>query len=125
MSRKTSPFLTSTDIGIDIVGEQIEGASADQIEAGVVPIACKDAVFNRPAMQGEAHVRTAVINGMELIAVMKDNDGYWPLGYQQGTLSLNLLQGTNVDDPILPVHDADLLASDHAPNLDRNKDELG
>ena len=56
-----------------VIGEGIEGATAGQIEFGMVPVAGKDAVVHGAAMQGEPHVRAAVVQGVNLALVEKDS----------------------------------------------------
>ena len=47
--------------GRHIVGPQIEGAAAREIEAGVVPVAGQDAILNAAAVERKTHVRTAIV----------------------------------------------------------------
>ena len=49
-------------VGADIVGEGIEGAARLEVEAGVVPVAGQQTVFDRAPVQGEAQVRAAVVD---------------------------------------------------------------
>src|SRR3954464_8467416 len=58
-----------------IVSEEIECTAAGEIEAGVVPVAGQDAVTHRAAIQRKAHVRTAIIDRIDLIAVEEEYDG--------------------------------------------------
>ena len=52
-------------------GEGIEGATAGEVETGVVPVAGEDAVFDAATVQGEAHVRTAVVHSMNLAIMVE------------------------------------------------------
>ena len=57
-----------------IVGKQVERAAAGEVEAGVMPVAGQDAVAHRAAIERKAHVRAAIIDGVDLIAVEKQDD---------------------------------------------------
>ncbi len=48
-------------VGPHVVGPRIQRAARAQIEAGVVPVAGQQPALDRPTMQRETHVRTAVI----------------------------------------------------------------
>ena len=54
---------------VDIVRPEIKGAAAGQVKTGVMPMAAQYAVFDRALIQGKTHVRAAVIQGIEFIAV--------------------------------------------------------
>ena len=51
--------------GRDVVRPQVERAAAGQIEPGVMPMAGQDAVFDRPTVEREAHMRAAVVERAE------------------------------------------------------------
>jgi hypothetical protein len=58
------PDLAVTHLGRtgrDIVGPEIEGAAARQIEARVMPMTREDAVLDAAAIERKAHVRAAVV----------------------------------------------------------------
>src|SRR5262249_36296883 len=57
-----------------VVRPQIESAAAFEIEASVVPMAGQDAVFDAAALEREAHVRAAIIQGTDTPAVVDDED---------------------------------------------------
>ena len=44
-----------------VVGPQIEGPAAFEIEAGVVPVAGEDAVFYGPTMERKTEMRASVV----------------------------------------------------------------
>ena len=79
-------------VGIHIVGEQIEGAAAHQVEARMVPVTGEDTVLNGPAMQGKTHVRTAVVDGVQFPVVVEDHDRDRSFGHHQGTSGSNFLK---------------------------------
>src|SRR5215211_9192836 len=65
--RNIYPYLAVFDLdGEDacLVGELVEGATALEIEAGVVPVAGQDPVLQGAPVQGEAHVGTAIVQGV-------------------------------------------------------------
>ena len=57
-----------------LVGELVERAAGRQVEARVVPVAREDAVADGAAMEREAHVRTAVVDRVHLVAVGEQAD---------------------------------------------------
>ena len=57
-----------------VVGPLVEGAARAEIEARVVPVAGEDPVAHRAAMQGKTHVRTPVVDGVDLAAVSEQAD---------------------------------------------------
>ena len=62
------PDLFPADLdrtGRDVVRPQVERAAAGQIEPGVMPMAGQDAVLDRPAVEREAHMRAAVVEGAD------------------------------------------------------------
>jgi hypothetical protein len=58
----------------NIVGELVEGSAAFEVEAGVMPVAGEDAVFDRAAIQGKAHVGAAVVYGVDFVIVGEQGD---------------------------------------------------
>ena len=75
-----------------IVGEGVEGAAAGEIKAGVVPVAGEDAVFDAAPVEGEAHVGTAVVDGVYLTIVVEDGDGVAAAGDHGAAALPDLLQ---------------------------------
>ena len=53
------------ETGWHVVGPQVERAAAGQIEPGVMPMAGQDAVLDRAAVEREAHMRAAVVEGAD------------------------------------------------------------
>ena len=60
--------------GRHVVGPQVERAAAGQIEPGVMPMAGQDAVLDRPAVEREAHMRAAVVEGADPALVADHED---------------------------------------------------
>ena len=63
--RWIEPDLAVSHLGAErghVVGKGIEGTAAGQIELCMMPVASEDAVLNRAAVQGKAHVGAAIIN---------------------------------------------------------------
>ncbi len=50
-----------------VIGPLVESPAACQVETGVVPVAGENAVLERAALQGKAHVRAAVIYRVNFI----------------------------------------------------------
>jgi hypothetical protein len=57
-----------------VVGPQVERASARQVKASVVPVAGKDPVGDRAAVEWKAHVRAAIVDGVDLVALRKQTE---------------------------------------------------
>src|SRR5690606_14644704 len=55
-----------------VVGEKIKGAAGAEVEAGVMPVTGENTVVDAASIQGEAHVRTAVVHGVDLALVGKE-----------------------------------------------------
>ena len=89
--------LDSDRIGLHVVGEQIEGAAAGQVEAGVMPVAGENPVLDRAAIEGEAHVRTAVVDRVDLSLVMEQHDRDGTARDEERTPGLHLRQGPDVN----------------------------
>ena len=56
-----------------VVGKEVEGAAALQVEVRVMPVAGQDAVLDRPPVQRETHVGTAVVHGVHLSVVVVEH----------------------------------------------------
>ena len=94
-STKTSSPRSSTGKTRSVVGELVERAAGAEVEARVVPVAGEDAVRDRAAVEREAHVRAAVVDGVhgvpvgeeaERVAVDVDDEaaGFAQLGERGG-----------------------------------------
>src|SRR5262249_30795795 len=53
----------------DVVRPQIEGGAAAQVEAGMMPMAGENAIFDAAAVERKAHMRAAVVERNHVIAV--------------------------------------------------------
>ena len=84
-------------IGGHVVGEQVEGAAAGQVEAGVMPVAGEDAVLDGAAVKRKAHVRAAVIDRVDLVVVIKHGDRAVLAGHHLTPLLLQLGQAADSD----------------------------
>jgi len=73
-SRYTSPSRLSVGERLDVVGPDVEGVAAGQFEAGVVPVTRQQAVVDGSLREGKAHVGTAVVDGVNLVFVVKQCD---------------------------------------------------
>ncbi len=65
-------------IGADVVGEGIQGAARAQVEAGVVPVARDQSVFNRASMEREAQVGATIVDGVGPTPMPDDTDPVAP-----------------------------------------------
>jgi hypothetical protein len=54
-----------------IVSPEVERTATRQVEAGMMPVAGQDAIVDGAFVQGETHMRTAVINGVYLATVLE------------------------------------------------------
>ena len=59
---------------VDVIRPEIERSAAGKVEARMVPMAAQNAVFDRTAVKREAHMRAAVIQGINLVSVQKEHD---------------------------------------------------
>ena len=71
----------------DIIGEEIERAATPSVKTGVVPMAGKHAVIDGSPMEGETHMGTPVVHGIENPLVIKNGDGHRPLDYEASLLA--------------------------------------
>ena len=75
---QVDPDVAVDDLGREgryVVRPQVEGAAGGQVEAGVMPVAGEDAVVDAAAIEGEAHVGAAVVQGVYAIAVTDEHQG--------------------------------------------------
>ena len=82
-----SPVVPELDRGgRDIVCPEIKGPAADEVKAGVMPVARQDAVLDRAAVQRKTEMRAPVVECEEFAPIMCDeqrttaavNDGHSP-----------------------------------------------
>ena len=75
--REVDPYLAISNLDRErrrVVGEEVEGAAAGEIEARVVPVAGEDPVTHRPAIEREPHVRAPIVHGIHGIAGSKQRE---------------------------------------------------
>jgi len=84
--------------GGGVVGEEIERAAAGEVELGVVPVAGQDAVAHGAAMEREAHVRAAVVQGDDAALGVQQEDGATAGLDDLAALSRQLLHGAGLDE---------------------------
>ena len=58
-----------------VVGPQVESAAGRHVKARVMPVAGEDAVVDAAAIEGEAHVGAAVVQGVNAVAVPDEHQG--------------------------------------------------
>ena len=91
--RRLDPDLSITHLdrtGRDIVGPEIEGAAAREIEARVMPMASEDAVLDAAAIERKAHMRAAVVEREDASPVVDDQDRGMAAMQHEPTLGLQL-----------------------------------
>ena len=52
-----------------VIGEGVKGASPAEVELRMMPMASEDAVLHGPALERKPHVGTAIVDGVDLVAV--------------------------------------------------------
>ena len=73
--RRLHPHVRVTHLdgtGRHVVGPQIEGAAAREIEACVMPVAGQNAIVDASAVERKAHVRTTIVKSEDTAAVVND-----------------------------------------------------
>ena len=91
--RRLDPDLAVTHLnraGRDIIGPEIEGAAARQIEARVMPMAGEDAVLDAAAIERKAHMRAAVVEREDAFRVINHQDRGMAAMQHEPTLGLQL-----------------------------------
>ena len=91
--RRLDPDLAVTHLdrtGRDIVGPEIEGAAARQIEARVMPMTGEDAVLDAAAIERKAHMRAAVVEREDASPVINHQDRGMAAMQHEPTLGLQL-----------------------------------
>src|SRR5262245_62367073 len=84
--------------GRDIVGPQIEGAAALEIEARVMPMTGEDAVLDGAAIKRKAHMRAAVVEREDAVPVMHHEDGRMAATQHEPALGLQLGEGAGAHE---------------------------
>ena len=77
--------------GRHVIGPQIEGTNAREIEASIVPVARQDAVLDAAAVEQKPHVRTTIVECEDAPAVMNDKDRTMCPAHDETALGLQLL----------------------------------
>ena len=91
--RRLDPDLAVTHLdrtGRDVIGPEIEGAAARQIEARVMPMTGQDAVLDAAAIERKAHVRAAVVEREDASPVIDHQDRGMATMHHEPTLGLQL-----------------------------------
>jgi hypothetical protein len=82
-------------MGADVVGEGVQSATRDQVEAGVMPVAGEQPVFYGAAVEGEPHVRAAVVDGIGLAVEQENAHGRRADLARQVPLDLEVVESTD------------------------------
>jgi hypothetical protein len=61
-------------------------------------VAGENAVFDRPSIQRESHMRTAVVDGIDVTIVVIDGNDMAAAGHHRAAALLELIQGPNSDE---------------------------
>src|SRR5262249_5803183 len=89
-----------------VVRPQVEGATAFQIEAGVVPMTGQNAVLDAAALEREPHVRATIVEGEDASAVVDDENRTMAAMHNEPTLRLELLEASREREFLVgPVHE--------------------
>ena len=99
--------------GRHVVGPQIEGAAAREVEPRVVPMTGEDAVGDRAAVQRKAQMRAAIVHGEHAALVVDDEDRAASAANHHPPLRLQLLDRPGADEIVLS------LTHHKAPALDQ------
>ena len=78
--------------GRHVVGPEIKGAAAGEIEPGMVPVTGQNAVRDAASLQREAHVRATVVEREDLSVVVHEQDRRMPTVHDEPALGLQLVQ---------------------------------
>ena len=77
-----------------VVGPQIKGAAAFEIEPGVVPMTGQDAVLDAASLERKTHVRATIVEGEDTPAVVDNKDRTMAAVQNEPALCLQFLQAT-------------------------------
>ena len=80
-------------VSADIVGERVQCAARDEVEAGVVPVAGKQPILYAAPVEREPHVGTAVIDGISLTLTQENAHRRGAHLSSEVTLGLQLVKG--------------------------------
>ena len=81
-----------------VVGPQIKGAAACQIEASVVPVAGQDAILDAAAVERKPHVWTAIVECEDALTVVNHEDRTMRPAHDEPPLGLQLLEAARADE---------------------------
>lgn len=84
--------------GRHVVGPQIEGAAACEIEASVVPVAGQDAILEAAAVERKPHVWTAAVKREDAPAVVNHEDRTMRPAHDEPPFGLQLLEAARANE---------------------------
>jgi hypothetical protein len=89
-----------------IVGEGVEGTTARELEAGVMPVTGDDAIGDAAAAHGEAHVRTSIVDGEDVAVAPEQGNGVAARADDTHLLLAQLFDraGVNLHGPRVRAH---------------------
>jgi hypothetical protein len=111
------PYLAVIQLdreGRHVVGPQIEGAAAREVEPRVVPMAREDAVGDRAAVQRKAQMRAAIVHGEHAALVVNHEDRAAPAAHHHPPLRPQFLDRPGADEIVLSLTHQRLPALDRA-----------
>ena len=90
------PYLTRLvhldRAGRHVIGPEIEGAAAGEIEPGMMPVTGQDPICDAAALQREAHVRAPVVEREDTSVVVHEQDRRMPAVHDEPTLGLQFVK---------------------------------
>jgi hypothetical protein len=89
--------------GRHIIRPEIERAAARKIEPGMVPVAGQNAVFHASAIEGEPHMRTSVVKGVDAAVVFDDQDRSMRSSHHEPAFGIEIRERACTDE--FGVHD--------------------
>src|SRR5215472_5631125 len=78
LGRSVDPDLLAVQLDredLHVVGKLVEGAPGTEIKASGVPVAGEDATGTGAAVEGEAHMRAAVVQSVDLAIGAPEHEG--------------------------------------------------
>jgi len=61
-----------------VIRPEVERPAAGQVKAGVMPVAGQDAILDRAPVEGEAHMRAAIVDGVDGVAMLEQGQRVAP-----------------------------------------------
>ena len=78
MRRHIDPHFFAAHVhgeGTHVIGPLVKGATAGDIEAGIMPVTGEDAAIDRAFVERKAHVWAAIIDRVSALVVIEERNG--------------------------------------------------